>query len=417
MASLQTPFLLGGCTAEAIPFPNIFGAEILSLKAEQVLDYTGYAPGVFNPNHPDLVARNVDFCNVTVTHTHPGQDDTLITNIWMPNRPAWNGRMQAIGGGGWVAGLFPWGYIGMNGAISEGYATLTTNGGLPTFWPDDWALLSPGNVNMYLLQDFASVSLNDAALIGKSVIESFYGEPPKYSYWSGCSAGGRQGIMLAQRYPTAFDGIAAAAPAVNWAELFVAAHYPQQVMNELGIYPHPCELDALTLAAIKACDGNDGIIDGVVSDPDSCIFDPFSLVGNDLECGFAGAPKTISKAAAIVADAAWTGPKSSNGSLLWYSAGFEANMTGPASLAGTVCSDDGTCGGHSLQLFTDWIRLYVKKDPWFDFTKMSRKDYEGVFRASVRDYSSIIGTNWPDLSEFDEAGGKMITYHGLVSLH
>ena len=70
--------------------------------------------------------------------------------------------------------------------------------------------------------------------IGKAVTASYYGSAPKYSYWAGCSTGGRQGLMIAQRYPKELDGIVAVAPATNWASFLVASYWPQQVMNRLG---------------------------------------------------------------------------------------------------------------------------------------------------------------------------------------
>lgn len=72
---------------------------------------------------------------------------------------------------------------------------------------ESWALPSPGNVNWVLLQNFASIALDDMANLAKAVIGKFYGNPPKYSYWNGCSTGGRQGLVQAQRYPKNYDGI------------------------------------------------------------------------------------------------------------------------------------------------------------------------------------------------------------------
>jgi hypothetical protein len=302
----------------------------------------------------------------------------------------------------------------MAGAIAEGYATVTLDGGVPsTNDPHDFALRSPGNVDLPRLRNFASISLRDAAIAAKSVINSFYGRSAKYSYWSGCSQGGRQGYMLAQQYPHLFDGIAAAAPGVNWAHFFVSSLFPQQVMSEMGLYPHPCELDGLTMAAIKACDSNDGTADGLISDPDACHFDPFAVVHKTVSCG-AYSNVTISKAAATVADAAWNGARKADGSFIWYTPGYEANLTGPNSIAITTCSLNETCTGSPLPVFAEWIRLFIKKDSEFNIAKLTREDYESAFNASVREYDAIIGTSNPNLRNFREAGGKLITYHGLV---
>jgi hypothetical protein len=304
----------------------------------------------------------------------------------------------------------------MSGAVAQGYATVTSNGGVPSEFPSDWALMSPRNVDYFALNKFASVALHDAALAAKSVITSFYGKGPAYSYWSGCSQGERQGRTFAQRYPDVFDGIAASAPAINGPQFFVADYFPQQVMNEIGQYSHPCELDALTTAAINACDGNDVAVDGTISDPDSCFFDPFPMVGTPVSRTSDTTSITISHAAAAVANAAWTGAPKQDGSSLWYMPGYEANLTGTNSVAATICSTNETCTGRHISLSTDWIKLFVAKDPAFDVANMSRLDYEHIFAASVREYDSIIGTNSPDLSEFRASGGKFIAYHGLVSV-
>lgn len=86
--------------------------------------------------------------------------------------------------------------------------------------------------------------------------------------------------MLAQRYPNECDGIAAAAPAINWVEFFPNIQWPQQVMNEMNQYPFPCELDALTTAAIATCDGLDGVEDNIIGEAVECLnpFNPFSMV-------------------------------------------------------------------------------------------------------------------------------------------
>lgn len=302
------------CSPSAIATPALFGAEILSLSASWVQNFTLDVPATFNYNHGDSSVQNVEFCNVTVTYTHPGYDDRITVETWLPSN--WNNRLQATGGGGWRAGRFVLSEFFMGGAIGEGYATTTTDAGLGDA-PDAWALKSAGNLNLEALHNLGYRSLNDQAIIGKDLVRSFYGVPPAYSYWSGCSQGGRQGLMLAQRYPHAYDGIAAAAPAQSWPEFVSAVYYPLLAHVWAGeSSPLACELDFLTEEAVKHCDPLDGIVDGIISDVDGCDFDPFSAVNTTFSCGATGNSMPLSRAAAITAQAAWSGPRTVSGDFL-----------------------------------------------------------------------------------------------------
>jgi Tannase and feruloyl esterase len=220
------------CTATAIPYPELFGAEIISLSASTVTNYTSRLFQI--GDHFGVNVTGLDFCNVTVQYTHPGQNDSINVQIWLPVS-TWNGRFMGTGGGGFATAI---GEQTLAYAMSLGYSAVATDGGhLSNVYYDvpTWALTSPGNVNWVLLQDFAATALDDAATIGKAVTTAYYGSAPKYSYWSGCSTGGRQGLMMAQRYPSQYDGILAGAPAINWASLIISGYWPQLVMNQLGM--------------------------------------------------------------------------------------------------------------------------------------------------------------------------------------
>lgn len=202
------------CTPSTFKNPELFGVSFTSIEATIVQNYsTSYPTGV-NPNQGGKTIQNAKFCNVTVAYTHPGKRDDVRVQVWLP-LSKYNNRMIAIGGAGFEAGWTQQTFFGMAGAVDEGFAGLTTNAGIYSSSLNDWALLSPGKANLYILQNLGYRTLNEASVIGKSIIKDFYGSRPKYSYWSGCSQGGRQGLKLAQRYPGAFDGIAAAAPAIG----------------------------------------------------------------------------------------------------------------------------------------------------------------------------------------------------------
>lgn len=414
-ASFNMTSLLSSCVPSTFS-PSLFGGSILSLSASPIVNASAYVPGEYRFTQPTVNLTDATYCNVTVTYTHPGQNDSIIVEAWLPiESPSWNGRLQAVGGAGWQAGRISIGYIAMQGAIADGYATITTDAGLGSAAVASlWALLSPGNVNLYALQNLASVSLNDEAIIGKSLIESFYGRKPAYSYWNGCSQGGRQGIMLAQRYPDAFDGIAVGAPGIYWSKLIPSIQWPQQVMNMLGNYPYPCELDAISAAATMVCDGLDGLVDGIVSDTETCLarFDPFALVGQPgLNCSDPGT--RISQTAAIIANATWHGMETAEGKPVWHGVSPSADVAG--SVAVTNCSS-GACVGEPSIIGIEWLRLFVAMDPDFDVGNLTHQEFDRLVHLGTQIYESIIDTDDPDLSAFRDAGGKMVSYHGLVGV-
>ncbi|EXK46329.1 hypothetical protein FOXG_10849 [Fusarium oxysporum f. sp. lycopersici 4287] len=408
------------CSADAISQPAIFGGKVIDFAVSLVENYNFEAKSILYYGHPTTVAEDVNFCNVTVTYTHPGQNDTVHVETWLP-MDNFNGRLQSIGGGGWVAGRYPPGYAAMSGAISEGYATSATDAGLQLqmdYGPDIWALTSEGNPNLYLLQNFAAVSLGDQAIIVKGLIKSFYGEEPKYSYWSGCSQGGRQGMMLAQRYPEAYDGIHACAPAINWNQFFMSSFWPQLIMQELDYFPYPCEMNAVLAEAIEACDGLDGIIDGIISNEDACDFDPMDVVGKSFNCSDTAKNMSISEEAAKIAKATWSGPTTTHGKFIWYGPNTGAQLSGQSlqltsdiGLAMTTCTG-GTCRGAPVGLGEVWIKYWIEANPAWSYKNMTREAFDTFAHEAVQRYESVIGTGDPDLTAFYKKGGKILGYHG-----
>jgi hypothetical protein len=413
MSNLQA---LRDCVPGTFSYPNVLGAQFISIEAAPVFNYTPSSGITVYFNHPDLQSDPVSFCNVSLTHTHPGKNDTLHTRVWLPLDPGWNDRFQMVGGQGWVAGLDALADAAMYGAVSGGYASATVDAGVQSadlISAKEWALISPGNVDWHALQNWAAIGLNDGALAAKSMIQDLYGRSARYSYWNGCSQGGRQGYTFAQRYPDVFNGIAASAPAINWGKYIMAETFPQQILYELDEYPNPCEYEALTQAAITACDGDDGLIDGVISHPDECHFNPYTLVGSLANCNSFNDNIIISRTAAAAMDAAWNGARTANGSILWPTNGYQANIT--QYLLKTDCLGNGTCYPTRFSLYTDWIVYFLEKNPEFNVNNMTREEWVQSFRTSVREYASVTDMDSPYLSEFRDAGGKLLTWHGLVS--
>ena len=326
------------------------------------------------------------FCRVGLT-----VKPAINVQVWLPT-DTYNGRFQAVGGGGY-AGIIS--YPAMATALRAGYATASTDTGhVGTPLDGSFALAAPGQLNWQLIEDFASRSLFQMTEKAQTLVEEFYGDPAEYSYWNGCSTGGRQGLMLAQRLPDAYDGILAAAPAINWDRFVTAELWPQVVaQQELGGPLAPCKLDVATHAAVAACDPLDGVVDGVLEDPRQCDFDATTLIGQETECG------PFTEADARVVNATWEGARATDGSRLWYGLMPGAPL-------------DALAGPEPFPISENYHRFWIEQDPGWDWRTLDYAGFEENLRTSQKLFNDVIGTDDHDLSWFRDAGGKLLVWHG-----
>jgi len=220
------------------------------------------------------------FCRVSATLT-PSSDSDVKAEVWLP-ASGWNGKYQAVGGGGWAGAIS---YPAMAAAVSAGYATASTDTG-HTGGTADFALGHPEK-----LIDFGYRAIHETTVFAKPVIAAFYGNPAKVSFFNGCSTGGRQAITEAQRYPEDFEGIVAGASAWDGMRMHAVRVAVSQIINRNpdGVIP-PSKFPMIHKAVLDACDALDGVKDGVIENPPQCHFDYASLA-----CKGADGPDCLTK--------------------------------------------------------------------------------------------------------------------------
>jgi feruloyl esterase len=225
----------------------------------------GAPPGVGGGSYRDMPA----FCRVQATLT-PSKDSDIKVEVWLP-ATGWNGKFVAVGNGIWAGQLS---YSAMADPLKQGYAVATTDTGHSGSGLDaKWAVGHPEK-----LVDFGYRAVHGMVVAGKQAIAAFYGSKPQRSYWSSCSTGGRQGLMEARRFPDDFDAISAMAPANPMTGLMVQSMWAGwQPKHAPGAALTQQALAMVHAAAVKACDKNDGLEDGLIEDANHCGFDPASL--------------------------------------------------------------------------------------------------------------------------------------------
>ena len=335
------------------------------------------------------------FCRV-VAEAKPTADSDIKLEVWLPASD-WNGRLQGVGNGGF-AGLIDYYQIGA--AIKKGYASTATDAG-HTGSPVDaaWAMGHPEKVI-----DFGHRGIHEMTRVAKSLVQSFYGSNPKHSYFAGCSDGGREALMEAQRYPTDYDGILAGAPANYWSALLSTAVIDTQALTvEPASFILPAKIPAISAAVLAACDQLDGVRDGILNDPRQCHFDPATIqckAGEDSD-------KCLTAFQALALKKIYDGLHDSTGRTIFpgYLPGAEDGpggwglwITGPAPAKSLMAF-------FGLNFYT--YMIYEKTDwDYKTFTLAS-----GMKAAEEKTAAALNATD-PDLKAFHSAGGKLILYHG-----
>src|SRR5688572_24468372 len=211
------------------------------------------------PTFSDLPA----FCRVAAT-LKPSADSDIKIEVWLP-ASGWNGRFEAVGNGGWN------GTIDRNAlaaGLRLGYATASTDTGHEGGG-------GPWMQRPEKLVDFGYRAVHEMTVAAKAIVTAHYGNAPSKSYFVGCSAGGRQGLKAAQRFPEDFDGIVAGAPALNTTgRAAYAISVAQNLHKDEASYIPATKYPAIHDAVLQACDALDGVTDRVLENPRQCKFDP-----------------------------------------------------------------------------------------------------------------------------------------------
>jgi feruloyl esterase len=334
-------------------------------------------------------------CRVAAVLT-PSADSHIEMELWMPVEN-WNGKFEAIGNSGW-AGAISYGNVplgipeSMVAAISDGYATASTDTGHKNDGTQGrFALGHPEK-----LIDFAYRAVHEMAVTSKAVIAAFYGNAPRLSYWMGCSTGGRQGLVEAQRFPEDFDGIVAGAPANNWVHMMVATVAAGNAARQGR--PGNLPTDKLTLlhdAVMRSCDKLDGVEDGVLRDPRRCTFDIATLL-----CTANDDPATCLTTAQVeAARQIYSGARNpETGAEIFPGLPF-----------GSELGWSPTLGVGSFPIAESYMKDVVQAaGEWNAITLDVVRDSAAADRID----NGLITAVEPNLQRFFDRGGKLLQYHG-----
>ncbi len=397
LATAQTP-----CAQLKLSFPD---ASVTSITSVPAGPFVAPTPGI--PTLPGPVQTNAKaaakgpaapggagrgnaqpgvpaYCRVMLI-LKPSYDSLIEAAFFLPAEN-WNGKLQVVGNGGWAGTVS---YPAMAAALREGYATASNDTGHRANDVGGGGMFALGHPEK--ITDFAYRAMHETVVKAKQITATFYGSGPKYSYYNGCSTGGRQGLIEAIRFPNDFDAISAGAPANPHVHLHASGVERSMQLMANNAPLSQAKVDALHKAVMAQCDGLDGVKDGIISHMDKCHFDFATLL-----CKAADNPTCLTQAELKTVNIVYGDVKTKKGEIVWtgYPLGTE-----PASLRNVPTAPGGTF---------DVIRILGHQDANYDW-----HNFDLDKELALADKAGIDVLN-SDLSAFKKHGGKLLLYHGLA---
>lgn len=353
-----------------------------------------------------LIARHVAETGDVPAHCHVTGfiRPQIAFEVTLPDN--WNKRLYMFGNGGYAGEdlAAPSRVATRNAALARGFMTVQQNTGhdARTYQLGDFA---DGNID--LLIDYASRAVHVTVAAAKEMASRFYDKTAAYSYWDGCSTGGRQGLIAAQRYPADFDGIIAGAPVLNFTDTQVWGVWNARALQKAPI--SRAQLPVLAKAVMNQCDALDGASDGLITDPRQCTFDP----RKDLPICSAGEggdqcfTEAQAQALQTIADGVQIGGKTVFPGVPWGVEGLDPKGESGWNL--WIVSQDGPSRqlayGETFLKNMAMLPASGKDIDWKTF------DFDAQY-PQIKAIRQILDATDPDLSAFATRGGRMITYFG-----
>ena len=394
-AALLTVVLISPMPAQTVTAGACEGLAAQRLPNTTITTAQAVTSGSFTPPGSSNAITNLPpFCRVAGVIA-PTSDSHILFEVWLPLQN-WNGRFSGVGNGGW-AGSISFGELAEQ--IRRDYASASTNTGHEARPGVDAARFAFEHPEQLI--DFAYRSHHETTLKAKALAQAFYGKLPERSYWIGCSSGGYEGLMEAQRFPADYDGIVAGAPANNWTRLMAGdLDATLAAFKDSASNLPPSALGLLYRAVLAACDRTDGVMDGVLEDPRRCRFDPATL-----KCAPSQAPGSCLTSAQLEAARR-------------VYAGLKDPVSGAQLYPGLAPGSEPFWPNRNLtNPFPIPIAHYkwlVFADPNWDWRTFQFSDPAGyqAFRKGESTFAPILNATDPNLGEFRRRGGKLIQYHG-----
>jgi len=390
IAALATMCLAAPCAFASRSCDALIHSPLPGVKVSlaEIVPAGSFTP----PDTTTAVTIPFPFCRVA-GRLKPTPDSDILFEVWMPLEN-WNGKINHGGNGGY-GGSFgtPDGF--MVQGLLRGYAVTGTNMGHSASDPA-WALNQPAKIH-----DWAYRANHLTSLASKAITTLFYGKPPRLSYFTGCSDGGHEGLMEAQRYPDDYDGIVAGAPANWWTHQSDAWTWEARAtLDDPASYIPVTKLSVITAAANAACAGP---VAGFVDNPLTCHFDPQALL-----CpGGTDGPTCLTQPQIDAVKKIYAGPSDPVTGMQIYpglepgseaSQGLDIGASWTALISGPVPF-----------LSNDFLLYMVFDDPSYDFHTFDF--HSDVAYADAKQHKAIDSTD-PNLADFKRRGGKLILYHG-----